>query len=140
MLALSEGFGLSVPPGVLALAEGLGLSDGVVVPPGRQPVNGKWWVSAPPLPVSDLAHTEPLTGPPMVRSKAAFGARMLPGQATLPLSLTPYLTTLVAVGKFHSSLARSAPPSADCSLSSRTYAFLPWSQIRKPVVGALDWS
>ncbi len=60
---------------------------------------------------------------------------MLPGQA-LPLCLT----ILVAVGKFHSSLARSAPPSADCSLSSSTYAFLALSQIRKPLVGALVWS
>lgn len=64
-----------------------------------------WWVSAPGTVSSDSAITEPLMCPgpyapslPMVT--AAFGARIVPGQAAW------FFLTVSACGKFHSSRER----------------------------------
>ncbi len=123
--------GVELPDGVVTGADGVPVAGGVVagvvlgvvpgagvsVPgaSGRQPVKGKWCVSAPPEPCREATHTEPLTGAAVPSSRWALGASTLPGQAAWL-----FLVTAVASGKFHSSLARTAPSDALCSLSSRT--------------------
>lgn len=95
---------------------GVGVVGGEVSPvSGRQPVKGKWCVSAPPEPCSEATHTEPLTGAPVPSSRCALGASTLPGQAAWLL-----LVTVVASGKFHSRRARTLPSEALWSLSSST--------------------